>query len=287
MDSLKFQDFNLNSEVPQSNGAEFQPSTKVYPSSGETSSEGKDLSSKKNFFSFEFYQQYFDVDTEQVLMRILNSMVPRFGSNFIVDHVQPVPDLYGPVWISITLVFMTAICGNLAKYIETSGDVQNETYSSDFRLITGASTLIACYVILIPFALYTLFWYRKSELQYSYLELFCAYGYSLSIFVPVSILWVINIQLFRWLLIVISVLASGTVLMSSIWPALKTDRNRFISFGAILGVLLLHCFLAVTFKEYYFDASQSERSMVGAAKIQATTEVSSAQTVIKEITRHV
>lgn len=29
---------------------------------------------------------------------------------------------------------MTAICGNLAKYIETSGDVLNESYNSDFRL---------------------------------------------------------------------------------------------------------------------------------------------------------
>ncbi|VDD95606.1 unnamed protein product, partial [Enterobius vermicularis] len=184
---------------------------------------------KNNFFSFKFYQQYFDVDTEQVYVRILNSMIPRFNSNFIIDYIQPSPDLYGPFWVCITLVFMTAICGNLAKYIETSGDVLNESYNSDFRLVTGASTLIACYVILIPFALYSLFWYRKSETQYSYLEIFCAYGYSLSVFVPVSILWVINVQWFRWLLIIISVLATGTVLLNSIWPAIKTDRSRLAS----------------------------------------------------------
>ncbi|VDM46399.1 unnamed protein product [Toxocara canis] len=227
---------------------------------------------KSNFFSFEFYQQYFDVDTDEVASRILNSMVPRFNANFITDHIQPVPDLYGiicilccyvcarPFWVCVTLVFTTAICGNLAKYVETYGDVKNHEYGSDFRLVTGASTLIACYVILIPFALYSLFWYRRSELQYSYLEILCAYGYSLSIFVPVSMLWVIHAQWFRWLLILVSVVLSGAVLTGSVWPAVRSDPNKAVALGTVATVLLLHALLAVGFKEFYFDASQPVHS---------------------------
>uniref|UniRef100_A0A1I8EX95 Yip1 domain-containing protein n=1 Tax=Wuchereria bancrofti TaxID=6293 RepID=A0A1I8EX95_WUCBA len=239
---------------------------------------------EKNFFSFEFYQQYFDVDTDQVLSRILHSMLPRFGSNFITDHIQPLPDLWGPFWISVTLVFSTAICGNLAKYIQTSGASTGYQYGSDFRLVTGASTIIFCYVVLVPFVLYSLFWYRKSYLQYSYLDILCAYGYSLSIFVPVSVLWVLQAQWFRWLLIILSVALSGSVLANSIWPAIKNDHNKavskmfgpkncikfntdhflfnlmvnsnyWIALGTILIVLLLHSLVAVGFKEYYFDAS--------------------------------
>ncbi|VDK70074.1 unnamed protein product [Litomosoides sigmodontis] len=210
---------------------------------------------EKNFFSFGFYQQYFNVDSDQVLSRILYSMLPRFPSNFIADRIQPCPDLWGPFWISATLVFSTAICGNLAKYIQTSGASTSYQYGSDFRLVTAASTVIFCYIVLVPFVLYSLFWYRKSHLYYSYMDILCAYGYSLSIFVPVSILWVLQAQWFRWFLIFVSVALSGSVLVSSIWPAVKNDHNKAIALGTIFSVLLLHSLVAVGFKNYYFDAS--------------------------------
>lgn len=44
--------------------------------------------------TFNFYQQYFDVDTEQVYARILNSAFPKIGGNFIRDQIQPSPDLW-------------------------------------------------------------------------------------------------------------------------------------------------------------------------------------------------
>lgn len=270
MSDLKFQDFNVNigPESVNSTNTEYRPAGQIgdndrlfTDSRGNRGSSGNQGGGpRKNFFSFEYYQKFFDVDTDQVFSRVLNSMVPKLGSNFITEHIQPFPDLYGPFWVSVTLVFATAICGNLAKYIETAGDVSNHQYSSDFRLVTGASTLIACYVILIPFALYSLFWYRKVELQYSYLEILCAYGYSLSIFVPVSVLWVVHAQWFRWFLIIISVILSGAVIVGSIWPALKTDRSRALSFGIIFCVLLVHTLLAIGFKEFYFDAAQPPRS---------------------------
>ncbi|VDM97540.1 unnamed protein product, partial [Thelazia callipaeda] len=217
------------------------------------------FSAKRNIFSFEFYQQYFDIDTDQVLSRMLNSMVPKFRSNFISMYIQPFPDLWGPFWIAITLVFSTAICGNLAKYIEASGDVTNHQYGSDFRLVTGASAAIFCYIVLVPFFLYTLLWYRKSNLQYSYLDILCLYGYSLSVFIPTSILWVFQAQWFRWILIFLSVIPSVCVIVSSIWPAVKNDHNKIISFGTIISIIVLHSLLAVGFKEYYFDASLSSQ----------------------------
>ncbi|VDK42682.1 unnamed protein product [Anisakis simplex] len=266
MSGLQFQDFNIGGpqESVNSTNSDYRASGRIgdrnqlYNSEPETDGEKP---RKSNFFSFQFYQQYFDVDTDQVMSRILNSMVPRFNKNFITDYIQPTPDLYGPFWVCVTLVFTTAICGNVAKYVQTNGDVKNYEYGSDFRLVTGASTMIASYVILIPFGLYSLFWYRRSELQYSYLEILCAYGYSLSIFIPVSILWVIDVQWFRWLLIVVSVISSGSVLMGSIWPAIRNDHNRAIAIGCGGMVLLLLSLLAIGFKEFYFDASQPNQSV--------------------------
>ncbi|KAL3994024.1 Yip1 domain family protein [Acanthocheilonema viteae] len=255
MNDLHFQDFGsntVNSNNDPRHPGELGDQSYLFTSERTNS---RSSATEKNFFSFEFYQQYFDVDTDQVLSRILYSMFPRFPSNFIADHIQPLPDLWGPFWISVTLVFSTAICGNLAKYIQTSGSNPTYQYGADFRLVTGASTIIFCYVVLVPFFLYSLFWYRKSCLQYSYFDILCAYGYSLSVFVPVSVLWVLQAQWFRWLLIFLSVTLSGSVLVSSIWPAVKNDRNRAIALGTILCVFLLHSLVVVGFKNYYFDAS--------------------------------
>lgn len=41
----------------------------------------------------------------------------------------------------VTLVFTTAIFGNLAKYVEANGDLKNREYEGDFRL---GKLLIRC-----------------------------------------------------------------------------------------------------------------------------------------------
>uniref|UniRef100_A0A1I7ZDE8 Protein YIPF n=1 Tax=Steinernema glaseri TaxID=37863 RepID=A0A1I7ZDE8_9BILA len=255
MDNLNFQDFTVNVSPPVNSSNDQRPAGWTVDSdqliTGSTGTESS--ATKKNFFSLDYYQQFFDVDAEDVQSRLLNSMIPRFRSNFITDYVQPIPDLYGPFWVSVTLIFTTGIFGNLAKYIQSSG-ASGQTFENDFGLVTGASTLIALYVIVVPFILYNVIWYRQATIQYSYLELLCAYGYSLTVFVPVSILWVIHWEWFRWSLIAVSVFLSGAVLVGSIWPSMKNDPNRLIAFGTIGSILFLHTILAVGFKEYYFDA---------------------------------
>lgn len=65
------------------------------------------------------------------------------NSNFIVDHIQPVPDLYGPFWISVTLIFSIAIFGNLAHYVQNV----SKAYDNDFGL--GVSICILLTLICI------------------------------------------------------------------------------------------------------------------------------------------
>ena len=44
-------------------------------------------SSKYNFLSIEFYQQFFDVDTEEVKSRVLAAMIPSTKKSFLQDVV--------------------------------------------------------------------------------------------------------------------------------------------------------------------------------------------------------
>ncbi|PAV70951.1 hypothetical protein WR25_20926 [Diploscapter pachys] len=227
---------------------------------------------RKGFFNLTFYQQYFDVDTDQVVKRLLNSVVPTH-KNFITDFIQPIPDLWGPFWVSVTLVFSIGIFGNLAQFIENEGGAGE--YGSDFRLVTSASTMIFFYVIGVPLALFALSWYRQSEFQYPFIDLLCAYGYSLTIFIPVSILWTIDWNLFRWILILVAVSLSGTVLAKAIWPSFQNDPNKLIAFGTIFMVVFLHFLLAFSFKEYFFDAMHPAKPGDGPA-VPVTTQLPAA-----------
>lgn len=71
--------------------------------------------------SLEFYQQFFDVDTDDVTKRVLWSVLPRPGGhteNFFKSKIRSKPDLYGPFWICVTLIFSVAISGNVASYLQ-------------------------------------------------------------------------------------------------------------------------------------------------------------------------
>lgn len=61
--------------------------------------------SKTSFLTIEYYQKFFDVDTLVVIERIANSMIPkRAPGNYLKSYIGQNPDLYGPFWITTTLV---------------------------------------------------------------------------------------------------------------------------------------------------------------------------------------
>lgn len=207
--------------------------------------EGKQTAS---FWTFEFYQQFFDVDTNRVVERILWSMIPRPGVSYLQHHIKPKPDLYGPFWICVTLIFTIAISGNLVNYLQTAS-TRNYHWKYDFHTVTYAATAIFIYAWLIPAALWgTLKWYGSQEARLSFLEILCAYGYSLSIYIPVSILWVIQIEWLQWLLVGTGAALSGSVLLMTVWPTVQGDK-RCIILAAVLG---LHILLANGFMLFFF-----------------------------------
>jgi len=202
------------------------------------------------FWTFEYYQTFFDVDTYQVGKRIIGSMVPVYRKNYLVSFIRPNPDLYGPFWVCATLVFTTAITGNLASYLVNTG---NHDWVYDFHKVTLAAVAIFSYATLVPTALWGVFLWRKSNAGYSFLEILCVYGYSLCIYIPISVLWVVPVEWVRWLLVMLGMALSGTVLLLTFWPAVEDDDKKVA--GIVLAVIfLLHGLLAVGFKLYFFHA---------------------------------
>lgn len=106
------------------------------------------------FWTFEYYQSFFNVDTMQVLDRVKGSVMPLPGRNFIKHTLQSSPDLYGPFWICVTLVFSLAISGNLSTFLNSLGSTHYH-YRPQFHrgMVPGGYSLAPCQWFHVRFAI--------------------------------------------------------------------------------------------------------------------------------------
>ncbi|XP_047426785.1 protein YIPF2 [Mugil cephalus] len=228
------------------------------------------------FWTFEYYQSFFDVDTMQVLDRVKGSVMPLPGRNFIKHYLRSNPDLYGPFWICVTLVFSVAISGNLSTLIH---EMKNPSYhyNPQFHRVTIAAVVIFLYAWVVPVGLWGfLTWRQGAERQmtgYSFLETVCVYGYSLFIYIPTSVLWIIPYEWLRWTLIVVAMVISGSVLVITFWPVVRDD-TKVMAVATVATIVVLHTLLAVGCKLYFFQSVShgSEPSTTTPAPIHLSTK---------------
>lgn len=209
------------------------------------------------FWTFEYYQSFFNVDTMQVLDRVKGSVMPSPGRNFIKHHLRSNPDLYGPFWICVTLVFSVVISGNFSTFLSEMGNPSYH-YRPQFHRVTIAGVVIFMYAWLVPIGLWGfLTWRQGAERQiggYSFLETVCVYGYSLFIYIPTSVLWIIPFEWLRWTLILIAMVISGSVLVLTFWPVVRDD-TKVMAVATVVTILVLHTLLAIGCKMYFFQAA--------------------------------
>lgn len=231
--------------------------------------EGEEKKASLSFWTFEYYQQFFDVETYQVMHRVAGSMMPLPRKNHLQTNIRPNPDLYGPFWICTTLVFTTAIAGNLANYLSSAG--QDYHWRYDFHQVTFAATAIFSYWWLLPAVIYGVLWWRKSQAGFTFLEILCVYGYSLAIYIPISILWVINLMWLKWVLVVLGAVLSGGVLVITFWPAVKEDTKN-VAFIFIGLIFVFHLALAAGFVLYFFNVPPAQTVSVQTTTVAPTVK---------------
>lgn len=187
--------------------------------------------------------------------------------SYIERFIQSRPDLYGPFWISVTLIFAVAIFSNIVSFrnyrdkfyqlheknatlSESSlplernlPQIEEWHYSVDELNMTAS--LVMFYVTLLPTFLWFLFWFRGCTKYYTLTETICAYGYSLSIFLPLSFLLMIQATFFRYIVITIASISSGLVLVMSFLPMIHSDPNKGGSH--IILVIVFACQLGLAY----------------------------------------
>ncbi len=261
--SLDFQDFG---SVPTSAGA--APSTaggigsSMLKPASMASLDSDDhaagnSAANSGFWTLRYYQPLFDVDTVQVLMRIKGSMLPR-PRGFFFDLISQNPDLWGPFWISTTLIFAVAITGNLASYYAYHGPAGKWSYN--FNHLTLAGSVVYSYVTVLPILLWLLLRYYDASKRL--IDIICIYGYTLGIFIPISVLCVLNSDILRWFLILVGGSVSGLFLVSNMHAHLSdcfpygegdAKRKMVVVLGGMAGCHVLLMFL---FKMFFFHYTE-------------------------------
>lgn len=259
--NLQFQDFSDTLQA-SSQARSGRPTSQAYTSFSDMNDDDEESDELLNrerreagapsFWKFSYYQSLFDVTTNDVLDRLLWSAVPRFsGPTYLERKIRPNPDLYGPIWVGLTLIVTTSVSSNVASYLQTAGQSKH-IWHTDYTRVSFAATTIVLYISLVPLVLWAMLKYRKVESRYSLLETLCLYGYSLSIYVPISILWAVELWWLRWLLMTVGCVLSGLVLVATLWPSFRDD-SRKVAFITSLVIFLLHDLLALGFVEYFFQ----------------------------------
>jgi hypothetical protein len=196
------------------------------------------------------------------------------------------PDLYGPTWISSTVVFMLAATGNFADWIDfasKNGMQSSYAWTYDFTKMTFGATIVYGYTMLIPLLVYLAL--RYAGARTTLVDLLCLYGYSLFIYVPASILCIPPSPVVQWIFVAVAAFASTTFVVRSLRFVLRRDQcNERIGALVIAVAALLSVAFAVTLKLFLFQnanfAALIEPSAVERPVADTTVALATADTTM-------
>ncbi|KAJ7784960.1 hypothetical protein DFH07DRAFT_907660 [Mycena maculata] len=201
------------------------------------------------FWTVEYYQPYFDIDTKTVLKRCYATLLPS-SSDYLSTHLNPA-DLYGPFWTLTTLIFTLFLSSSLGASISSFLSEPGEAYGYDFGLLSGAVSLVYAYGLGLPVLLWAaLRWLGVGE--WSVVEAVALWGYAMFVWIPVSILAVIPVPLLRWSLVALAFALSGFFLTRNIYPILAAAEAKATRLLIVL-LAVLHAGLALSFQVLFFS----------------------------------
>jgi hypothetical protein len=135
-----------------------------------------------------FYVACFDVDEGDVLARVRSALWPFRPPQPFLALINPKPDLYGPVWLSASLVFMIAVGFNMASWLNFRAATAVAPWEYDFKALTKALFFVYGFSFGAPTAVWLGMSYSlPKQLCLGLVSLTCVYGYSIAPFIPAAV----------------------------------------------------------------------------------------------------
>lgn len=135
-----------------------------------------------------FYRACFDVEETDVLSRVRGALWPFRPQHTFLELIAQKPDLYGPVWLSASLVFMIAVGFNMASWLNFRASVAVTPWEYDFKALTKALLYVFGFSFGAPAAVWMGMAYSLPKtVCLGLVSLTCIYGYSISPFIPAAV----------------------------------------------------------------------------------------------------
>eukprot|EP00281_Chroomonas_sp_CCMP1168_P025960 CAMPEP_0206228284 /NCGR_PEP_ID=MMETSP0047_2-20121206/9089_1 /ASSEMBLY_ACC=CAM_ASM_000192 /TAXON_ID=195065 /ORGANISM="Chroomonas mesostigmatica_cf, Strain CCMP1168" /LENGTH=281 /DNA_ID=CAMNT_0053651521 /DNA_START=49 /DNA_END=894 /DNA_ORIENTATION=- len=203
-----------------------------------------------NPMSLTTYQQYFDVDTADILNRLKKAVSPQNEKFFSDDMMKP--DLYGPFWLCTTLIFCMAAAGNLGAMMSFVPTEEHQAFTYNFSKLTVATSVLYGYAGVVPLVGWAVSKWMFSA-PFGLIELVCVYGYSLTIFIPASLLCVIPVEILRWIIIAGAFALSVKFITRNVKDVVMQQLDDKKALLVLLIVGGMHGCLAFLLKIYFYS----------------------------------
>lgn len=202
----------------------------------------------KFFCCFKIFKKYFQLTSQDFLLRLLNSFIP-FNNKF-QNLIKAKPDLYGPIWIYSSLILIISATGSLTRTLQGNN---NKNFFQEFVPIAG----VVIYGVGFGLPLLITFLMKIFGTNLSFVSVICTYGYSFSIFLPISIVCVIQINTLQWVALIYAVFSSTSLLVVNYYRQMG-DFSKSKKLIIITIVLLFQFGLLLFFKLYFFKKFSDE-----------------------------
>ena len=197
---------------------------------------------------FNWLKHYFKITSKDFTTRIIRSIIP-FNSKFY-DLISSNPDFYGPFWIYTLFTVLLSGCGALTRTIQGKRDLN---FYQEF--IPTAALLIYFIGFFVPIFITLLSKLFGAKLDIA--PVICIYGYSYTIFLPITIICSIPSQLLQWLLLVYGLISSSSLFIMSISKSLAEITNGK-KIAIIIIIIIFQLILFCVLKFYFFKKINKE-----------------------------
>ncbi|KAH3667802.1 hypothetical protein WICMUC_005202 [Wickerhamomyces mucosus] len=173
-------------------------------------------------------ERYFNITSDEFFSNIFSSI--NVLSKVELETAQETGDLYGPIWVTATVIFILFFSNTGAHKLNNWLSGSDESYEYDFALFTGAISLLYGYTVVIPIFLYVVsVFYFKLIGFLSLTKIVSIYGYANSVWAPAAILAMFRgffsngfiSSVILWAAVLIGGGISGAAILSKLYPIIR------------------------------------------------------------------